>query len=153
MKLKNSDLIPQIFIAVVSVIIVGIIIHYVMNSVKSTTRLANTVIANTEEAACDYIEYELVKYDGEEIRGSEIVNLIKKKLGDYLPAEKAPIYVEVITKDPNSFYNNIYNNNAYINDIKNFSSIEHYIKPTAMFAGEVIRTENRVIIGVKFTQR
>lgn len=152
LKHKNNDLVPQIFIAVVSVILVGIIIYYMINSVKSTTRVADTVIANAEETASDYAEHKISMYDGEEIRGSEVVNLIKKELGDYSPSETAPLYIEVVTRLSETTYINTHINSGHIEDVKKFSCIEYYIKPTALFIGEVIRTENRVIIGVKFTQ-
>lgn len=153
LKHKNNDIVPQIFIAVVAVMLTGIVIYYVMNSVKSTSKLADTVLASTEETVIDYTEHDIVMYDGEDIRGSEVVNFIKKHLGDYDVSDQAPIYVNVITKASASVYTHTYTNNKYIDDIKNFSSIEYYIKPTAIFVGEVIRTDNKVIIGVEFTQK
>ncbi len=153
MKHKNNDFVPQIFLAVVAVILVGIIIHYIMNSVRATTRLADNVIANTETSASEYAEYDIVKYDGEEIRGSEVVNFIKKQLGDYSATEEAPIYVEAVTKLSGAAYTHTFTNNKHLKDIKNFSNMEYYIKPTALFTGEVIRNGNKVILGVRFTQR
>lgn len=153
MKHKNNDIVAHIFLAVVGVIFVGIIIYYSVNSVKSTTRLADSIIASSEKRANEHEEYEFVRYDGESIRGSELVNFIKKQLGDFSTTETAPIYVEVVTKASSSFYTNIYTNNQHIEDIRNFSSINYYIKPTAIFTGEVIRTGNDVIIGVKFSQK
>ena len=149
MKHKNNDIVAQIFLAVVGVILVGIIIYYTMGSVSSTTRLADNIITNSEKMAVDYDEYEIVKYDCEDIRGSEVVNFIKRQLGDFSATEEAPIYIEVISKASSATYTN----NQYIEQIKNFSIIDRYIKPTAIFAGEVIRTGNDVIIGVKFSQR
>lgn len=153
MKYKNNDLVPHIFLAVVGVILVGVIVTYIMNSVKSTTRVADIIIADTEELAANYTEHDICVYDGEIIRGAEVVNLIKKELGDYSLSETSPLYIEVATKFLETTYINTHINNKYIDDIKNFSSASYYIKPTALFAGEVIRTENRVIIGVKFTQK
>ncbi len=149
MKHKNNDIVAQIFLAVVGVILVGIIIYYTMGSVSSTTRLADNIITNSEKMAVDYDEYEIVKYDCEDIRGSEVVNFIKRQLGDFSATEEAPIYIEVISKASSATYTN----NTYTEQIKNFSIIDRYIKPTAIFAGEVIRTGNDVIIGVKFSQR
>lgn len=153
MKSKNIDLVPQIFLAVVGVILAGIIIYYVMNSVRSTSGLADSVIAKTEETTVEIAEHDILMYDGEEIRGAEVINFIKKYLGDYSETEAAPIYVEVITKKSGSTYEQKYENNKNIGDIKNFSNELHYIKPTAVFAGQVIRNENRVILGVRFTQK
>lgn len=152
MKNKNNDMVPHIFIAVVGVILVGIIVLYIINSVNSTTRVADIIISDTEKLASEYAEYDIEVYDGEVIRGSEVVNFIKKNLGDYLLSETAPLYIEVKTKLSEITYTNTYINNAQIDNIRNFSSIKYYIKPTALFTGEVIRTKNRVIIGVKFTQ-
>lgn len=153
MKHKNNDMVPKIFIAVVGVILTGIIVYYVMNSVNSTTKLADSVILSTEEISIGYEEHDIVMYDGEDIRGSEVVNFIKKHIGDYMPSDTAPIYVEVVTKASSSVYTHTYTNNAYIDEIRNFSSIDYYVKPTAIFTGEVIRTVNKVIIGVKFIQK
>jgi len=153
LKNKNNDLVPQIFLAVVGVILVGIIVNYVMNSVHSTRKLADNILLDTQTAALDYSENDIVKYDKEEVRGAEVVNFIKKHLGDYPSSDIAPIYVETITKASTSNFTNKYTNNEYIDHIKNFSSIEYYIKPTALFTAEVIRTKNRVIVGVKFTQK
>lgn len=152
MKHKNNDIVPQIFIMVVSVILVGIIIYYTVSSVKSTTRIADTLIANAEETAVDYAEYELSMYDGEVIRGSEVVNLIKKELGDYSYPDEAPIFIKVVTRSSEDTSSFTYVNNEYIDDIRSFSCTERYIKPTALFTGKVMRNENRVIIGLEFTQ-
>lgn len=151
LKSKNNDLVPQIFLAVVSVILVGMIIYYVMISVKSTSRVANKLISQTEDTAIDIAEHEILKYDGEEISGAEVVNFIKKYLGDYTDTENAPIYVEV--KKTGSTTIKRYTNKKYISDIKNFSNSEHYIKPTAKFIGEVVKNENKVILGIRFTQK
>ena len=152
MKHKNSDLVSQIFIAVVGVILVGIIVNYVINTVESTTRVADIIIADTEGLASEYAEHNIKIYDGEENRGSEVVNFIKRMLGDYSSLETSPLYVEVVTRRSESTYINTYINNEHIDDIRNFSSLEYYIKPTTLFMGQVIRTRNKVIVGVKFTQ-
>jgi ABC-type lipoprotein release transport system permease subunit len=153
MKHKNNDLVPQIFLAVVGVILVGIIIYYVMNSVQNTTKLADTILLNTESTISNYTEYDIVKYDCEEIRGSEVTNFIRKNLGDYDVTETAPIYVEVITMLSGLPISNTYRNKEHIENVKNFSSIQYYIKPTAIFEGEVLRNANKVILGIKFTQK
>jgi hypothetical protein len=151
LKSKNNDLVTQIFLAVVGVIFAGMIIYYVMNSIKVTSRLADTVLSSAEGTASEYAEIEITIYDGEEVRGAEVVNFIKKQLGDYNSSETAPIYVEVVTNTLDGRYCNIYTNSEHIESIKSFSN-KKYIKPTAVFVGKVIRTKNRVIIGVEFTQ-
>ena len=59
MKSKNNDLVTQIFLAVVGVIFAGMIIYYVMNSIKVTSRLADTVLSSAEGTASEYAEIEI----------------------------------------------------------------------------------------------
>jgi hypothetical protein len=47
LKHKNNDIVPQIFIAVVGVVLIGIIVFYVISSTKSTSGLADEIIADT----------------------------------------------------------------------------------------------------------
>jgi hypothetical protein len=90
----------------------------------------------------------MMMYDGNEVNGSDIVNLIKKILGDYTNLETSPVYVYVKT----SLAENTYTNNIYIPYIKNFTDTR-YIKPTAVFTGGVVKNKNDVIIGIKFIQK
>jgi type II secretory pathway pseudopilin PulG len=153
MKQKNSDMVMYIFLSVVAVIIVGLIIVFIRNSLNSTMDTANHLINEQEQTTSEIEEYSIMKYDNEEVRGSEVVNFIKKYLGDYSNTETAPIYVKVTTVTSGVTYNNTYTNGGYISDIKNFSSNQYYIKPTAWFTGKVIRTKNKAILGVTFTKK
>jgi len=154
MKHKNNiEIVPQIFLAVVGVILVGLIIYYILNSVRATKKLADKIILDIEKTAVMYDEYDIMMYDGEKIRGAEVVNFIKKYLGQYDETETAPIFVEVITSVAGKTEVNQYYNNEFLLEIRNFSNEKRYIKPTAMFDVEVIRNENQVILGVKFTQK
>ncbi|NLY48944.1 MAG: hypothetical protein GX059_08005 [Clostridiales bacterium] len=153
MKHKNADLVPQIFLAVVGVILTGMIIYYVINSAKATRQAADAIIAETLDFMAEYSEHDIRMYDGEEIRGAEVVNFIKKHLGDYGITETAQIFVEVITRPGSSTVTNRYVNREFIDNIRNFSDEEHYIKPTAVFRSEVIVNANKVITGVRFIQK
>jgi len=139
--------------SVVAVIIVGSIIAFIRNSLEGTMDSANQLISKQEQTLSEIEEYDIMKYDNEEIRGSEVINFIKKYLGDFSPEEEAPIYVRVKTVSAEGSHDNTYINSEHISDIKNFSSLQHYIKPTAWFTAEVIRTENKVILGVAFMQK
>lgn len=119
----------------------------------STTDVAEAVVISTEEIAEEYAEYNISMYDGEEVRGSQLTNFIKKNLGDYATTETAPIYVEVITKGSGITYKNKYINKEHLPDIKNFSSTQYYVKPTASFSCEVTKSVNEAILGIKFTQK
>ncbi len=90
----------------------------------------------------------IMKYEDQEVNGSDVVNCIKENLGDYTSTETAPIYVHVKT----STATNTYTNGSFINDVRNFTNIR-YIKPTAIFRGDVVKNTNEVIIGIDFIQR
>lgn len=152
-KQKYSDLTARIFLSVIAVILVGIMITYVKFFIDGTTDTAQDVIGSTQEISEDYSNYEIIKYDGEEIRGSEVVNFIKKHLGDYTLSETAPIYTEVTTVTSGTTYSNTYDNKEHLSDIKNFSSLSYYIKPTAMFTCNVIMSTNKAILGIQFIQK
>lgn len=153
MKHKNSDMVMFIFLSVIAIIIVGLIILFIRNSLDSTMDTANHLISRQEQTTSDLEEYDFLKYDNEEIRGSEVVNLIKKQLGDYGSIENAPVYIQVKTVVDGVEYDNTYTNNTYLSEIKNFSAKRYYIKPTAWFGGKVVKTPNEAILGLVFTQK
>lgn len=153
MKHKNGTLIDHWLLAVFAVVIVACIIIYIKKFYDDTKRSTDKVINHSKEIAEDYDEYELTKYEDQEIKGSEVVNFIKENLGDYLSTETAPIYVRVITVVSGVSYSNDYVNKVHIKDIRNVSALNYFIKPTAYFNCEVIRSANKVILGIKFTQK
>lgn len=153
MRHKNFDLVATIIWSVVGVIIIGILIYQIVSYVNSTTDVAREVITNTENIADGIAEYSITKYDGQEVRGSQVRNFIKEQLGDYVAGETAPIYVQVSTVVSGTTYTNKYVNKQYFDDIKNFTSARYFIKPEAIFIGEVIRTKNKVLLGINFVQK
>lgn len=90
----------------------------------------------------------IMKYDDTDVYGSDVVNCIKEILGDYTAGETSPHYVYVKT----SLSENTYTNKGYIVDIRNFTNMR-YIKPTAMFRGEIVKNVNDVIVGINFIQQ
>lgn len=96
----------------------------------------------------DIRDGDFMKFDCADVNGSEVINFIKKHLGDYTSSEAAPIYIYVKTTESE----NTYTNKAYFSSISNFTDTK-YIKPTALFIGEVIKNENKVIVGVSFIQQ
>ena len=89
----------------------------------------------------------IMKYD-DMVQGSDVVNCIKEILGDYTVSETAPLYVQVETTSAT----NTYTNGSIIDEVRDFSDL-HYIKPTSVFEGEVIKNVNNVIIGIQFIQK
>ena len=116
-----------------------------MNSAKELNRNAMKQMQNLSISLQDS---DIKKYDQMEVYGGDVVNAIKKYLGDYGAGETAPIYIYVKTKQKE----NTYTNGTQIKSIQNFSHI-NYIKPTAVFIGEVVKNENDVILGIRFTYK
>ena len=90
----------------------------------------------------------ILKYEDMDIYGSEVVNCMRENLGDYTSAETAPIYVRVET----TASTNTYTNGSILNEVRDFTK-QRYIKPTAVFRGDIIKNTNDVIIGLNFIQQ
>lgn len=153
MKQNRTEWPAYMVLSLLGVIIVGIMIYYTKDSVDAATSIADEVIKKQDRIANEYANYEITMYDGEEVRGDMVISFIKKQLGDYSTAETSPIFIEVVTVVAGTTLTNQYINKEYISDIKNFSSTHYYIKPTAFFYGEVIKTANNAILGVRFIQK
>ncbi len=153
MKHKNSDLPAYWILTLLGVILVAAMVLYIKLFFDSTRKPMDQIIDSTAAMANELLEREITMYEGEEIKGSEVVNYIKRNLGDYTSAETAPIFVRVKTAFAGTAYTNDYTNKAHIRDIRNVSAMEYFIKPTAYFSCEIIRSENKVVLGVSFIQR
>lgn len=153
MKHKNSVIIDHWFLAVFSVVIIACIIIYIKNFYDDTKRASDKVIDHTIDITQEYGEYDLSRYEDQELRGSEVVNFIKEQLGDYSATETAPYYVRVKTVVTGVNYTNDYVNKVHNKDIRNISALNYFIKPTAYFYCEIIRSKNKVILGISFTQK
>lgn len=90
----------------------------------------------------------LTRYDGMEVAGSDIINLIRRELGAYGQGESSEVSVTVITGKGEYTYRNI----EYLEQIRNYGN-DRYINPTAVFTGSVIRDGNDVITCVSFRQK
>ena len=141
-----SDVV-KILILAASVIITCIIVAVGMHGVEVSKQLSNTAIAQVTDLNNELKDSGIKKYDGISVMGSEVINVMKKYLGDYEEDATGPLYVYVDTEDLKITYYN----KAYFSDIIDFTD-EHYIKPTATFLGEVIKNENDVIVGINFVQ-
>ncbi len=153
MKQKYTDLTARILLSVFGVILVGITIYYTKNFYHTTSSAAKNIIKGTEEFTEKYTDYNIKQYDGEELRGSEVINFGRKNLGDFSSTETAPLYVYVETVISGVRYKNKYVNNVHLKDMKNFTKAEFYIKPTAFFECTIIESKNKAILGANFIQK
>lgn len=104
----------------------------------------------------EFNESDKIMYDGLEVSGSEVINVINKYKSDEMS-------IVVATKKSTSQYgrtiaigtNNVSSlggtSSISVKTAQNIES-ESYINPNAQFMGEVLRDSNNAIIGIRFTQ-
>lgn len=152
-KSKNSELPSSIIWMVFGVVMTACIILYFTNFYNNTIDSTDKIIENSVEMSEDFDEYEITMYEFEEVKGSQVVNFIKKNIGGYTISEIAPFFVRVNSSILGKSYSNEYLNKEHIKDIKNVSAVDYYINPNAFFECEVVRNENKVILGIEFIQK
>jgi hypothetical protein len=109
---------------------------------------SDTAVEQLNEFNKELSESELTMYEGLEVTGSDVVNLIKKQLGSYRVTETAPLYVYVKTSTSETTYQN----GSFISNIQDFASTQ-YVKPVGKFNCSIVRDLNDVIIGINFKQK
>lgn len=149
MRVNNIEKATYILILAASTIITCVIVWIGFTSMNTGKELAFTANEQIAKLNNDIKDSGITKFHQEEVQGSEVINFIKEYLGDYSEGEAGEIYIIVKTNDSE----NTYINETHINNFYDFTNKEYYIKPTGLFRGEVIKSENEVILGVKFVQK
>ena len=129
---------------ILTCIVVGIG-FYMAREAKAT---AFVTAENLSELKQEIKEQDIMKYHEREVSGSDVMNLIKRKLLAYEDTDIAPLYIEVQTKE----HQEKYVNNKYLSKLYEADN-DHYINPIGCFYGKVCKDENDVIIGVLFEQK
>lgn len=137
----------KIILLAATTLITCILVSLGFISMRSAKELNETAISQMADLNDGLKDSDIKMFDNIDVYGSEIINLIKKELGDYEEGETGQIYVYVKT----STKDNTYYNGSQISDLQNFTN-ENYIKATAVFKGKVDKNKNGVILGVRFTQ-
>jgi hypothetical protein len=148
MKLNYISDSVKILIFAATVIITCMLVALGFQTAKAAKDISGNAILQMSELNNEIQDGDIKLYDQAEVYGSDVINFIKRYLGDFDESETAPLYVSVKT----SLSDHTYTNSSNLNDIKNFANTM-YIKPTALFQGEVKENENKMIIGVSFTQK
>ncbi len=149
MKSGNISSALKLMLFSVSILITCVVVFVAITASKEAKKISDVLIGQLNEFNHDIADSGLMKYHGAEVYGSEVTNCIKANLGDYTVPDISPVYIYVKT----SSTENTYHNNTYVKNIRQFTDLQHYIKPTATFVGEVIKNTNGVIVGIKFVQK
>jgi hypothetical protein len=131
-----------------ALMITCLLVSYGGRVLRAGKDTSDTAIEKINDFNNELSESELTMYDGINVKGSDVVNFIKKNLGSFDATEQAKQYVRVVTTASDSTYWN----ERYIEDIQNFSSTL-FINQEALFRCDVTRDANDVIIGIIFVQR
>lgn len=117
-----------------------------------TAREAKNTAAQTMDYLSDFnrelSEDGLMKYDGMEATGGDIINLIRRELGSVGNGESSFLAVKVDTGKSV----NIYRDAEDLGEIREYGN-KKYINPAAVFVGSVTRDENEVINCVSFVPK
>jgi len=123
-----------------------IFIGFRMEDIGSAT--ANHVIEKFADFKQELEESEVEQYDGIMVSGSDVVNFMRKHLGQSMGESKGNIKITVVKGTKSVSYQEY----EEIKEIYNFSHIS-YIDPTGLFQGQVIKNENGIISEVRFEQK
>jgi len=138
---------------IITCIVIGL--GFYISRQASDTAYAAT--ANTNKLSSEFLESDKTMYDGLDIPGSEVLNVITKFKNETLS-------IVVTTKAGNTTY---YNHSVSGSDggytlggatssntqeAKKVMS-ESYINPTKQFLGTVLRDANDAIVGIMFVQK
>lgn len=143
MKLVREILIGAVLLGITITLIITLV-----NSSKKGERTTYIVGEKIDKFNQSLEESEIVMYEGQDVKGSDVISFIKKNLGGYDSTDVSDMYVYVKTNKSE----NTYVNAEYIKDIQDFTK-NRYIKPIANFKCDITRDTNDMIIGVNYTQQ
>ncbi|MBE5967330.1 MAG: hypothetical protein E7255_10300 [Lachnospiraceae bacterium] len=167
MKTNNMADATKVLILVATVIVVCVLCAVGFKMVNEGKSSVNASTNNFNNMTSQYSDIDLAIYDGANVQGSEVTNLIRKAIESesYLSitvntkASKANTYRDYNYefKDPDSNTSTAASLGDMIKDnadtqLKADKKSSDYINPAAQFTGKVYKDANGVIICIKFTQ-
>lgn len=134
---------------IITCIVIGLG-FYIAREARDT---ASSGAGQISKLNAEFNESDKVMYDGLDVSGSEVINLINKYRDDN-------ISIKVVTKKTTVYYGKTLaasetsisgDSLASVKDAQKATS-NTFINQNAQFSGEVLRDSNNVIIGISFSQ-
>ncbi|NLZ82585.1 MAG: hypothetical protein GX915_02860 [Clostridiales bacterium] len=162
MKASNMADATKVLILVATVIIVCVLCAVGFKMVNEGKSSVNASTNNFNNMTSQYSDIDLAIYDGANVQGSEVSNLIRKAIEG-----KSYLSISVQTKAEGKFrdynFEFIRPTNDKIpkaaelgkeeeNQLSTIKKESHYINPTAQFTGKAYKDANGIIICIEFTQ-
>lgn len=167
MKTNNMSDATKVLILVATVIVVCVLCAVGFKMVNEGKSSVNASTNNFNNMTSQYSDIDLAIYDGANVQGSEVTNLVRKAIENksYLSITvNTKASAEDVYKDYNYEFkapNSTTNTEASLGDIIKDTADSQlitdkkssdYINPAAQFTGKVYKDANGVIICIKFTQ-
>lgn len=148
----SDDGISAIKIAVAILVMIGVI-SLVLIIYYFGRNTANESLESANKIASDLADADKKVYDGANVAGTEVLNAINRFSDE-------DFGIKVVTKkNSGTWYNKTVSASGELSSAsgslasaKNISS-NTYINPSGLFTGELIKDENKVVVGVIFTQK
>lgn len=116
---------------------------------------ATVVVGKTTKLNSELSESDKTMYDGMEVSGSEVINVINKfkneELGLIVTTKKSTTYYGYTLNSADSVYSLGNKVSSSIKAAKQITS-DTYINSSAQFSCTVLRDKNDVIVGLQFVQ-
>lgn len=127
-----------------STIITCIIVSLGFQMAREAKQLGNHVVEELQEYSVAIWEQDLTKYDGATVYGADVVNLMKKELG-----EEADGFCIVVMTGSSGI---TYKTKEEVRKVQEIGTAE-YIVPVDEYVGELRRNENEVIVEIVFRKK
>ncbi|NLK74036.1 MAG: hypothetical protein GX288_01945 [Clostridiales bacterium] len=166
MRINRMSDATKVLILVATVIVVCVLCAVGFKMVNEGKSSVNASTNNFNSMIGQYSEVDLAIYDGADVQGSEVVNLIKKTTSDNALAIGVLTTKRANTDNKMVYYNKTYTVDTQGEGILSDSSAEYstieeathpeskddYINPSAQFTGKVHKNKNGLIICIEFVQ-
>lgn len=140
------DSINRFFTMAAGLVITASLIFVAFRLADEGKRLGEHAVSSLAKVNAEWKEDEITRYEGLTVKGSDVINFMRKNLSMNLQDGSEQLVVitetDVVT---------VHKNMDSMEDVMNFSHAS-YINPTSEFVGKVNRNENGVIVSVRFTQ-
>lgn len=129
------------FLLAASTIITCIVVSLGFSMAREAKQIGNHVVEELHQYRVSMEEQDYTKYDGVTVYGTDVVNLMKRELRE----QGDGVWITVVRANRQVTYKKR-EETEWVRQIGN----GHYIAPTELYTGEVVRNENEVIVELIF---
>ena len=135
------EIAPRALLLAAAVILTVVLISVMVAQFKSAQEMVNVSSELISQRTDDIRNSEILELDGMEVRGSDVLNVCKRELGEG---------IKITLK--NGGTSKTYTDSASIDSLRDYESSE-YVKPLSSWKCNVLRNKNGIITEVIFTKK